>query len=82
MNLAKIENLIEVATEVGLSARDAEHALSQRQFRDAVDVDWQRSQALGSRACRRLSAEVQALVGAQPLEQLEALVSSDGAARR
>ena len=81
VNLAKIENLIKIAGRVGLPAVEAERVLAERQFRSAVDADWQRSQALGITGAPTFVIGDRGLVGAQPYEQLEALVSSASNAR-
>ena len=79
VNLAKIENLIVIAEMIGLPASEAEKVLRKRQFREAVDADWQRSRELGITGVPTFVVGNQGLVGAQPYEQLEALVTSVGA---
>ena len=82
VNLAKKENLIEIAIRVDLSAAEVERVLASREFRHAVDADWQRSRTLGITGVPTFVIADRRLVGAQPYEQLEALVSMAGAARR
>ena len=81
VNLAMIENLIKIAKRVGLPVVEAERVLVERQYRDAVDADWQRSRALGITGVPTFVIGDRGLVGAQPYEQLESFVSSAGAAR-
>ena len=81
VNLAMIENLIKIAKRVGLSAVEAERVLVERQYRNAVDADWQRSRALGITGVPTFIMGDRGLVGAQPYEQLEAFVSSAGSAQ-
>ncbi len=81
VNLASIRILIKIAERVGLPAVEAERVLAERQFRDAVDADWQRSRALGITGVPTFVIEDRSIVGAQPYEQLEGFVSSAGAAR-
>ena len=82
VNLAKTENLVEIATGIGLSKEEAERVLAQREFRAAVDADWQRSRELGITGVPTFVIGSQGLVGAQPYERLARLVSSASAARR
>ena len=56
--------------------------LEDRRYRAAVDSDWQRSRDLGITGVPTFVIGDQGLVGAQPYEQLEALVISAGASRR
>ncbi len=81
VNLARIRVLIKIAERVGLPAVEAERVLAERQFRDAVDADWQRSRAQGITGVPTFVIGDRGLVGAQPYEQLESFVSSAGAAR-
>ena len=78
VNLAKIENLIKIAARVGLPAAETERVLVERQFRDAVDADWQRSRALGITGVPTFVIGDRGLVRAQPYEELEAFVSMTG----
>jgi predicted DsbA family dithiol-disulfide isomerase len=82
VNLAKIDNLTEIAEQIGLSAAEAKTALEERLFQEVVDADWQRSRELGITGVPTFVVENRALVGAQPYEQLEALVRSAGSSTR
>jgi predicted DsbA family dithiol-disulfide isomerase len=82
VNLAHRHNLVRIATEIGLPAAEAESVLSIRQFRAAVDADWQRSRDLGVTSVPTFVMGDRGLVGAQPFDELEALVQAAGAARR
>ena len=82
VNLAKIDNLIAIVERVGLPASEARRALVERQFRESVDADWQRSRELGVTGVPTFVIGGRGLVGAQPYEQLEAFVTSTGARRR
>ncbi len=81
VNLAQIDNLIEIANSVRLPVEEAQQVLAQRTFRNAVDADWQRSRELGISGVPTFVIGDRGLVGAQPYEQLEALVVSAGAVR-
>jgi len=76
VNLAKIENLIQIAESIGLSAVEAKQVLHERVFRNAVDADWQRSRALGITGVPTFVMGDRRLVGAQSYEQLRAFVAS------
>jgi predicted DsbA family dithiol-disulfide isomerase len=82
VNLAKVENLIAVAERAGLPPEDARRVLTERQFRVAVDADWQRAADLGITGVPTFVIGSRGLIGAQPYEQLAAFVSSAGAPRR
>jgi predicted DsbA family dithiol-disulfide isomerase len=79
LNVARIETLVEIAHQVGLSCDDAREVLESRRFQDAVDADWRRSQALGITGVPTFVAGDRAAVGAQPYEVLERLVIEAGA---
>ena len=82
MNLASIENLIRIAERAGLPPEEARRVLLERQFRAAVDVDWQRATDLGITGVPTFVIGGRGLVGAQPYEQLAAFVTVAGATRR
>jgi len=82
LNLAKIDILVQIAERVGLPAVEAERVLEERQFREAVAADWERSHALGITGVPAFVIEDRGLAGAQPFEQLEGLLLSAGAVRR
>ena len=82
LNLALIDNLIEIAERVGLPETETREVLEQRQFREAVDADWQRSRVLGITGVPAFVIGDRGLAGAQPFEQLAGLLSSAGAVRR
>lgn len=81
-NLAKIDNLIAIAEQVGLPAVEARKVLVERRFRESVDADWQRSRELGITSVPTFVIGNRGLVGAQPYEQLESLVTSVSAQHR
>ena len=81
-NIARVEELVEVAQEVGIAGDDAHEVLESRRCKDAVDVDWQRSVKLGVTGVPTFLVGDRAMVGAQPYEVLEELVTGAGAERR
>lgn len=82
LNLAKIDNLVAISQRVGLPAAEAERVLVERQFRESVDADWQRSHELGVTSVPTFVIGDRGLIGAQPYERLEAFVTSAGTQRR
>ncbi len=81
-DISLIDVLLEVVRGVGLPEDEARRVLEERSFRDAVDRDWQRSRDLGVTGVPTYAAAGFAVVGAQPYEVLEELVTQAGAARR
>ena len=82
LNLAEVENLIAVAERVGLCVTEAKRVLDSRQQQSAVDADWDRSRQLGITSVPTFVVGDRGLVGAQPYEQLAALLTAAGAPRR
>ncbi len=82
VNLAQIENLLRIALVAGLPRAETEQVLSARQFRQAVDTDWERARALGITGVPTFVIGDRGLVGAQAYEQLAAFVETAGAVRR
>ena len=70
--------LLEIATQVGLSAHGAREVLEKRTFKDAVDADWKLSREYGVTGVPTFVAGRQGVVGAQPYEVLEQLVREAG----
>lgn len=73
-NIGKVEPLVEIANEIGLPADEANDALINRSFKDAVDNDWRRCSTVGVNAVPTFLAGRYLMVGAQPYEELERLV--------
>ena len=46
VNIAMVDELVRIATAVGLSADEAQIVLGERTFAEAVDADWQRAMDL------------------------------------
>ena len=78
-NIGDVEILVEIAAAVGLSADDARKALADRSFKDAVDADWAKSREYGVTGVPTFVAGGYGVVGAQPYEALEQLVTQSGA---
>ena len=75
VNIGDVEALVGIATAVGLSGQEARHVLEQRSFGAAVDADWQKSHAYGVTGVPTFVAGRHGVVGAQPYEALEQLVT-------
>jgi predicted DsbA family dithiol-disulfide isomerase len=81
-NIGDADILVEIAQSVGLPADEARTVLAERRFKDAVDADWAKSHQYGVTGVPTFVAERHGVVGAQPYEVLEQLVTKAGAARR
>ena len=82
INLARVDNLLEIGQREGMPAEEMRDVLEQRRFQNAVDDDWARSQALGITGVPTFVIGNHGLIGAQPYDRLEALVTSAGAVPR
>lgn len=82
VNLAIVDQLVEIAAGVGLDADAARSALETRQYRAAVSADWERSRRLGVTGVPTYVAGGKGVVGAQPYEVLEQLAQEAGAQKR
>ncbi len=74
-NIAKPELLLQLVEEAGLPVEEARRVLEDRTFQQAVNDDWQRCYSLGVTAVPTYLSEGLAIVGAEPYEQLERLVT-------
>ena len=82
INLARIEELVRIARQVGLAEDEAREVLDTRRFREVVDADWQRCRELGITGVPAFGVGDQRITGAQPYEILEDLVLGAGAVAR
>ncbi len=74
LNIARRSVLMKIASGIGLSGDNALAALTDGEFRQAVDDDWRRSRAMGITAVPTFCMNDQQLVGAQPYAELAAMV--------
>lgn len=81
-NIGDAGVLLDLAESIGLSRADASDVLESRSYREVVDRDWQRSRSIGVTGVPTYVSGGLGVVGAQPYEQLEALVQKAGAKRR
>jgi len=81
-NIGKREELVALATSIGLPAEEAKEILQSRAFRDAVDFDWAKSHQMSITAVPTFLIDKQAVVGAQPYEVLEQFLKANGVKKR
>ena len=81
-NIGDPEVLVDIAASVGLNAQAAREVLEGRTHSKAVDADWQKSRELGVTGVPTFVAGGYGVVGAQPYEMLEQLVTQAGATPR
>jgi predicted DsbA family dithiol-disulfide isomerase len=74
-DISSIPVLLEIAGRVGLPVDAAREALERRTFKDAVDEDWRLSREYGITGVPTFVAGRHGVVGAQPYETLEQLVT-------
>jgi predicted DsbA family dithiol-disulfide isomerase len=78
-NIGDREVLAGIVKQLGLPADEAMDALVSRSFKEAVDEDWRRCAQLGVSAVPTFVIGDYGLVGAQPYDELERLVSEASA---
>jgi predicted DsbA family dithiol-disulfide isomerase len=81
-NIGKIQELLDVARSVGLSGEEAREVLETRGFKGAVDSDWSRARGMGVTAVPTFLLDQRFVVGAQPYEVLEQLLTVSGVKKR
>jgi predicted DsbA family dithiol-disulfide isomerase len=82
LNLHAIDTLTGAAETVGLKGEDLAGAIHGRTYAEAVDRDWRRCRELGISAVPTFRMNGATLVGAQPYEQLAALMTAQGVPMR
>ena len=81
-NIGAEDVMLEVVESVGLSVDGAREVLATRSFKDAVDGDWKKSHEYGVTGVPTFVSGGYGVVGAQPYEALERLVTQAGAQPR
>jgi predicted DsbA family dithiol-disulfide isomerase len=81
-NIAELPVLKEIAATIGLDSRMAEQALTERTFKEAVDSDWEYARTCGITAVPTFMVDGRKVIGAQPYQALQDLVSAAGGHRR
>jgi len=71
INLARIDELAQIAGSVGLSEEEARQVLESRSFAASVDDDWRRASEFGITGVPTFVINGRGVVGAQPYEALE-----------
>ena len=82
VNIGKPNELVRLAGSIGLPRDQAQAVLDNRRFKQAVDADWKRSQALGVTAVPTFTVNKAMLVGAQAFEALERFLIGEGGQKR
>ncbi len=77
-NIADISVLTEIAGTVGLDGRMAEQVLAEGTFKAAVDRDWEYARTCGITAVPSFMMDGRKVVGAQPYQALQDLVTASG----
>lgn len=75
INIGDPEALVKLAESIGLSADSAREVIEKRTFKAAVDADWDKSRQYGVTGVPTFVAGRHGVVGAQPYEALEQLVT-------
>jgi len=81
-NLALTDVLMDIAHTVGLDASETRQAIEGRRNRTAIDAHWRRARSVGVTGVPTFVADGFGVVGAQPYEALQDLMSRAGVARR
>ena len=81
-NVGELDVLLEIAQSVGLRVETAREVLEQRSFEAVVDADWSKSRDYGVTGVPTFVAGGHGVVGAQPYEALEQLMTEVGAQER
>jgi predicted DsbA family dithiol-disulfide isomerase len=77
-NIGRIDELVTLAASIRLPADEARDVILARRFREAVDSDWSRSQALGVTAVPTFIVGDQRIVGFQSYEVLKQFAVDNG----
>ena len=81
-NIAKVPVLLDLAESAGLPREEAASVLAKRAFKAEVDADWALSREKAITAVPTFVMKQDKLVGAQPYDMLEKLVTANGIKKR
>ena len=81
-NVGDTDVIIDIVKSVGLDEQEARAVLDERRCKDAVDADWAKSRTYGVTGVPTFVSKGQGLVGAQPYEALQQLMTEVGAKPR
>jgi predicted DsbA family dithiol-disulfide isomerase len=73
-NISDVDELVVIAEAVGLDALEARRVIIDREYKEAVDEDWQRSRETGVTGVPTFFGNDLVVVGCQPYETLEKFV--------
>ena len=82
LNIGDVDVLLDVVQQVGLSVEEARTVLTERTMQNAIDADWQHARQLGVSSVPTFAVGSTGVVGAQPYQQLVALMEHVGAVKR
>ncbi len=74
-NIGDLDELVKIAESVGLPGDQAREVIEKRTHKAAVDADWEKSRQYGVTGVPTFVVGDRGVVGAQPYEALERLVS-------
>jgi len=74
-NIAKVPVLLDLTESAGLSREEAAAVIATRAFKAKVDADWALSREMGITAVPTVVMRQEKLVGAQPYDMLERLMT-------
>ena len=81
-NVGDVDVILDVVRSAGLDEQEARAVLEERRFESAVDADWQKSRSYGVTGVPTFVSDGRGLVGAQPYEALQQLMTEVGAVRQ
>ena len=81
-NLAKTDVLVDLAGSVNLDPIEARKVIEDRRYQSVVDAQWDRASSVGVTSVPTFIAKGFGVVGAQPYEVLEGLMSRAGFHKR
>jgi predicted DsbA family dithiol-disulfide isomerase len=81
-NIGDMNVLLDVVKKVGLPLDEAQEVLTQRTMQNAIDADWNHARSVGVTSIPTFAVGTIGVVGAQPYEQLVALMAHAGANKR
>lgn len=78
LNIAQIPVLVRIVESMGLPGSEARDVLEKRVYRERIDREWRRAEAMGISAVPSCVMENRVLAGAQPYETFESFVKYFG----
>jgi predicted DsbA family dithiol-disulfide isomerase len=81
-NIADIDVLVDVASAADLDRTEARAVIEDRRYRHVVDAQWDQARRAGVTGVPTFVVDGFGVVGAQPFETLEGLMSRVGVAKR